>query len=71
MPKFKVDQNKGLHDQTWWNRLKPEVKLMVIKDWEDTDKWNDLKRIPREMIVEIPKTDLIKLPTQKVNQEIV
>ena len=43
MTKFKVDINKGLYEQTWWNLLKPEVKLKAIKHWKDTDKIVDEK----------------------------
>tara|TARA_E500000178_G_C16593499_1_gene561425 strand:- start:130 stop:393 length:264 start_codon:yes stop_codon:yes gene_type:complete len=71
MTKFKVDINKGLYEQTWWNLLKPEVKLKAIKHWKDTDKIVDEKISkgevhidstisPRNLIVDIPTTDLIK-----------
>ena len=71
MTKFKMDMSKGLYDQSWWNLLKPEVKLKAIKHWKDTDKIVDEKisngeikidpTIPlRNMCVDIPTTDLIK-----------
>jgi hypothetical protein len=71
MTKFKMDMTKGLYDQSWWNLLKPEVKLKAIKHWKDTDKIVDEKisngeikidpTIPlRNMCVDIPTTDLIK-----------
>lgn len=34
MPKFKVDLNKGLYDQPYWNLLKPEAKLIAIESWK-------------------------------------
>ena len=43
MTKFLVDMNKGLYEQSWWNLLKPEVKLKAIKHWQDTDKIVDEK----------------------------
>jgi len=66
-----MDMTKGLYDQSWWNLLKPEVKLKAIKHWKDTDKIVDEKisngeikidpTIPlRNMCVDIPTTDLIK-----------
>lgn len=71
MTKFKVDINKGLYEQTWWNLLKPEVKLKAIKHWKDTDKIVDEKISKgevhidptislRNLIADIPTTDLIK-----------
>jgi hypothetical protein len=71
MTKFKMDMSKGLYEQSWWNLLKPEVKLKAIKHWKDTDKIVDEKisngeikidpTIPlRNMCVDIPTTDLIK-----------
>ncbi len=71
MTKYIVDMNKGLYEQSWWNLLKPEVKLKAIKHWEDTDKIVDEKissgeikidpSIPlRNMGVDIPSTDLLK-----------
>ena len=36
MTKFKVDLEKDLYQQSWWKRLKPEVKLKAIKLWEET-----------------------------------
>ena len=43
MTKFKMDMTKGLYDQSWWNLLKPEVKLKAIKHWKDTYKIVDEK----------------------------
>jgi hypothetical protein len=71
MTKYIVDMNKGLYEQSWWNLLKPEVKLKAIKHWEDTDKIVDEKissgeikidpTIPlRNMGVDIPSTNFIK-----------
>ena len=71
MTKFKVDINKSLYEQAWWNLLKPEVKLKAIKHWKDTDKIVDEKISkgevhidptisPRNLIADIPTADLIK-----------
>ena len=71
MTKFIVDMNKGLYEQSWWNLLKPEVKLKAIKHWKATDKIVDEKisdgevkidpKIPlRHLCVDIPTTDLIQ-----------
>jgi len=38
MPKFKVDLDKDLLEQPFWNLLKPEVKLKAIKAWKNSDK---------------------------------
>ncbi len=43
--KFKVDMTKGLYNQTWWNLLKPEVKLKAIKHWKDTIKLLEPKEV--------------------------
>jgi|TARA_R100001224_G_scaffold47246_1_gene27236 hypothetical protein len=43
--KFKVDMTKGLYNQTWWNLLKPEVKLKAIQHWKDTIKLLEPKEV--------------------------
>ena len=60
MTKFLVDLNKGLYEQSWWNSLKPEVKLKAIKHWKATDEVVDEKISLRNYYVDIPTTDLIK-----------
>ena len=71
MPRFKTDMTKGLYEQSWWNLLKPEVKLKAIKHWKDTYKIvnekifnGEVKINPknplRNLCVNIPTTDLIK-----------
>ena len=71
MTKFIVDISKGLYEQSWWNLLKPEVKLKAIKHWKATDEIVDEKisngevkidpKIPlRNLCVDIPTADLIK-----------
>jgi len=71
MTKFKMDMSKGLYDQSWWNLLKPEVKLKAIKHWKDTYKIVDEKIFNgevkieptnplRNLCVDIPTADLIK-----------
>tara|TARA_R100001244_G_C5102936_1_gene119277 strand:+ start:45 stop:371 length:327 start_codon:yes stop_codon:yes gene_type:complete len=37
MPKFKVDLNKSIYEQPYWNLLKPEIKLKHIKSWNSID----------------------------------
>jgi len=76
MPKFKTDVTKGLYEQSWWNLLKPEVKLKAIKHWKATDKIVDEKisngevkidpTIPSlKMCVDIPSNQLIKFNNNK------
>ena len=71
MTKFLVDINKGLYEQSWWNLLKPEVKLKAIKHWKATNKIIDkeisngeVKIDPKielkNFCVDIPTTNLIK-----------
>jgi len=76
MPRFKTDMTKGLYEQSWWNLLKPEVKLKAIKHWKATDKIVDEKISkgevhidstisPRNLIVDIPSNQLIKFNNNK------
>jgi hypothetical protein len=61
MPKFKTDMTKGLYEQSWWNLLKPEVKLKAIKHWKDTDKIVDEKISNGEVKIDP------KIPIKKFN----
>lgn len=71
--KFRVDTDKPLHEQSYWHRLKPEVRREVRRLWEDAD-WNakfdemikngtvkiDPSIPKRNMIVSIPNDQLMK-----------
>lgn len=72
MPKFKVDLNKGLYDQPFWNLLKPEVKLKSIKSWEETDKKVDELIATGEVVIDptIPKRNMIvTIPDNQLTKE--
>ena len=71
MTKFKVDVDKKPHEQRYWNRLKPEVKLKIQKLWKQSGPIVDegIKNgtyiidpsIPkRDMFVDIPDNQLTK-----------
>ena len=70
--KFKVDTDRPLHEQSYWHRLKPEVKREAQRLWENAD-WNSevdekiangtIKIDPsipkRNMVVSIPDDQLM------------
>ena len=71
--KFKVDTDRPLHEQSYWHRLRPEVKREARRLWEDADwkaevdekiKNGTVKIDPsipkRNMIVSIPNDQLMK-----------
>jgi len=72
MSKFKVDLNKGLYQQSWWNLLKPEVKLKAIKVWENYDEKVDELITTGEVVIDptIPKRNIIvTIPDNQLTEE--
>ena len=71
MPKFKIDLNKGLYDQSYWNLLKPEIKLKAIKLWEETDKKVDELIATGEVVIDptVPKRNVnIIIPYEQLTE---
>ena len=60
-----MDMSKGLYEQSWWNLLKPEVKLKAIKHWKDTYKIVDEKIFNGELKAYL-RNAMSKLNTQQL-----
>jgi hypothetical protein len=72
MPKFKVDLDKDLLEQPFWNLLKPEVKLKAIKAWKNSDKKVDELIGTGEVVIDpaIPEINVIvTIPDNQLTKE--
>ena len=71
MRKFKVDLNKGLYEQPYWDLLKPDAKLKAIKLWKETDKKVDELIAAGEVVIDptIPKRNMIAtIPSKQLTK---
>jgi len=72
MPKFKIDLNKGLYDQPYWNLLKPEAKLMAIESWKAANEKLDKLIATGEVVIDpnIQEQRMsVKIPTNQLTKE--
>ena len=71
MPKFKVDLDKDLLEQPFWNLLKPEVKLKAIKAWKNSDKKVDELIGTGEVVIDptIPERNMfVTIPDNQLTE---
>ena len=69
--KFKVDINKSIYEQPYWNLLKPEVKLKAIKAWKNSDKKVDELIGTGEVVIDptIPEMNvLVTIPDNQLTE---
>ena len=71
MTKFKVDLDKDIYDQPYWNLLKPEAKLKAIKAWKNSDKKVDELIGTGEVVIDptIPEMNvLVTIPDNQLTE---
>ena len=71
MPKFKVDLDKDIYDQPYWNLLKPEAKLMAIESWKACGKEIDKLIATGEVVIDpsIPERNMfVTIPDNQLTE---